>query len=716
MVSFTDLAQMTIAPEILMELQKYTTPTGIADYAALAIIASVSAGYLSRGTLWDKADPHYHLYFERPQLKNGSQSGMNASRETRNIARKLEEAGKNIVIFWGSQSGTAEGFANRLAREISIQWGQECMSADLSDYDPVTISEIPNTKLAIFIVSTYGEGDPADNTADFWSWITKADSISLANLQYAAFGLGNTNYKFYNKVVDVIVEGLKNFGAKALMPVGRANDAEGATEEDFLAWKEDLFMVFKDKLGFERGEANYVPSLKVEEDESLEPIDLHHGEPNNHNDTAKGAAQSSSVRSLSITNSRELFTSSNRNCLHLDVDLGNQPELTYKTGDHLAIWPANPDSEVERLLKILDLSSRRDVPVIIRPVDPTTKITLPTPTSAIALLRYYLEICGPVNRDHVRDLAQFAPTPEAKTYLTQLSQDKDFYAEFINRTHLNLGRLLQLACPGQTWTKIPLSYLVETLPHTRPRYYSISSSSVVSPRKPSITAIISSTPLPGNPNELVHGITSNYLLALSQHANSQPHPHGITYPLNGPSNALEDADGHGKIFAHIRRSKFKLPITAKTPLIMVGAGTGLAPFRAFLSERCQVQKIGKEIGQMILFFGCRDPDEDFIYRDELEAMQSVLGDKLRLITAFSRHEGTPRRYVQDRVSEFGQDVVTLIDEGASFYICGRAAMAREVEKAVGVTMRQAKGWSEEEVNDWSKAVKKKNKWQEDVWG
>ena len=119
---------------------------------------------------------------------------------------------------------------------------------------------------------------------------------------------------------------------------------------------------------------------------------------------------------------------------------------------------------------------------------------------------------------------------------------------------------------------------------------------------------------------------------------------------------------------------------------------------------------------MVLFFGCRNPSEDFIYREELQEMQKTLGDKLRLVTAFSREQSTPRQYVQDRVSEFGDDVAKLIDEGASFYVCGRAGMAREVEKAVGATMKKAKGWSDDEVNSWSKAVKKKNKWQEDVWG
>ena len=712
MASFPPFSQWNTPPALMRELYKYATPTGIADYAALVVIAGISAGYLSRGILWDQPDPYHYLAFDRPQLRYGGQAGVNAKKETRNIAQNLEETGKNIVVFWGSQSGTAEGFAHRLAREISVRWGQESMTADLSDYDPITIAEIPSSKLAIFIVSTYGEGDPSDNTANFWNWLSKASDVSFSNLRYAAFGLGNTNYKFYNRVIDIVVQSLDQFGAKALMPVGKADDAEGTTEEDFMAWKDSLFEVFTGQLGFQEVEAKYVPSLVIQEDESLEPIDLHHGEPNSHIDASKSAARSSAVGTLNILNSRELFTASDRNCLHMDLDLSNQPELTYKTGDHLAIWPGNPDAEVERLLGVLDISSRRDIPLHIKPVDSATKNTIPSPTSAIALFRYNLEICAPVNRDNIRDLAQFAPSPEAKAYLLQLGEDKLAYAEFIKRTHVNLGRLLQLACSDKPWSNLPLSYLVETLPHIRPRFYSISSSSVVSPRKPSITAIISTTPVPDNPNEFVHGVTSNYLLAISQHFQSKIHPHGVTYYLNGPNDALKG----GKVFAHIRRSKFKLPITGKTPLIMVGAGTGLAPFRAFLSERCQVQKIGKEIGQMILFFGCRNPYEDFIYRDELEEMQKTLGDKLRLVTAFSRQEGTPRRYVQDRVSELGEDVVKLITEGASFYVCGRAAMAREVEKVVGATMQKANGWTEDEVNSWYKAVKKKNKWQEDVWG
>ncbi|KAF7594311.1 hypothetical protein BBP40_009711 [Aspergillus hancockii] len=669
-------------PEVLRELSKTLTPTGIADYSALTIFSIAAATYLSRGYLWDRPDPYQHLVFERPQLKNGGAIS-SAAKETRNIAKKLEESNKDIVVFWGSQSGTAEKFANRLAREISLRFGLSAMTADLSDYDPETISEIPESKLVGLLLSTYGEGDPSDNTAEFWDWVnkTKNQPKLLSSIRYFAFGLGNRNYKYYNRVVDVAVDVLDKLGAKSVMPVGKADDAEGATQEDFMAWKESLFAVLK-SLGYQEYEVQYMPTVSVQEDESLEPIDLHNGEP----DGGSLKAQCSPIRPLAISASRELFNSPNRHCLHIDLDLTSQPEFTYKTGDHLAIWPGNPDSEIDRLLQVLGLLSRRSVPISIKSLDSATKIRIPSPTTAATLFRYYLEICGRVNRDNVLGLAQFAPTPDAKAYLQRLGQDKTSYAAFINKNHVNLGRLLQQASP-ETW-KIPLSYLVETLPAMQPRYYSISSSSVISPRKASITVVVSATPVPENGDELIHGLTSNYLLAVSENLRSAAHPEGLTYHLNGPSGCLQG----GKVLVHFRKSKFKLPTLAKCPLIMVGAGTGLAPFRAFIAERRQLQQIGKEVGEMLLIFGCRRPDEDFIYRGELEETTNALGGKLRIVTAYSR-EGK-KQYVQDKIFEVEDDVFRLIDEGANFYICGKAEMAREVEKAVAEVM-SVKGQDED---------------------
>jgi NADPH-ferrihemoprotein reductase len=697
--------------QCLHKISNNFLPTSAADVVALLLFAAVTGGLLLRGSTWDRPDPHYHVYFERPQQQDGLQGSQ--AQVTRNIAQKLEEAEKRLVIFWGSQSGTAERLANQLAKECQARFGLGAIAADLSDYDAGSIALLPQTKLVVFILSTYGEGDPSDNASAFWDWINKPQDISLSSLKYAAFGLGNKNYKYYNRVVDVVMESLNQFGARLLLPVGRADDAKRTTEEDFISWKDNLFSVFRQDLHLEEHAVEYQPIVDIVEDDSLEPIDLHHGEPTHFRDNPKAAAACSPVRALSIKNSRELFSSKDRNCVHLELDLTEQPEIHYKTGDHLAVWPPNPNGEVESILSALGMFEQRDVPISLKSLDTTVKLKVPTPTTTSALFRYYLEICAPLSRDTVLGLAQFAPTSGAQSYVLKLGQNKNVYADFVACTHLTFGRLLSLASPTVPWSKLPLSYVIESLPTIQPRYYSISSSSVISPRRPSITALVSVEVLSGSPAQKIHGLTTNYMLAISQSlTTSQPHPYGVTYDLAGPADALQG----NKVFAHIRKSKFKLPVMSSCPIIMVAAGTGLAPFRAFLAERGKLHSIGKPVGETVLFYGCRHPDQDFIYREELEKMQESLGSTMRVITGFSRVEGQPRTYVQDRVQENGEDVVRLLDAGASFYICGRANMAREVGQRVGDVVRKIRGCGDSEVKEWSEGLKRKGKWSEDVWG
>ncbi|KAL1631784.1 hypothetical protein SLS56_004305 [Neofusicoccum ribis] len=709
------MAQLLSNPafqETLKELSKVARPQSAADLAALGVFVLGSAGYLLRGVTWDKPDPYDHIWYERPQLKNGGT--LNAKKETRNIAQKLDESNKDLVIFWGSQSGTAEGFASRLARECHLRFGLETMAADLSDFDAETIALIPESKLAIFVCSTFGEGDPSDNTAGLWDWLLKSNDVSLKNLRYMAFGLGNSNYKYYNRVIDVTVEALDKFGARPLLPVGKADDAEGGTEEDFMAWKDELFAVFKNELGLEEREIKYEPTLSTTEDESLEPIDLHHGEPVHPRDNPKAAAACSPIKPLTILNSRELFHTKDRNCVHMELDLTDHPEVKYKTGDHLAVWPINPDAEVDRLLAILGLSERRDIPISIKSLDPTVKVKVPTPTTAAALFRYYLEICAPVSRDTILSLSPFAPTAEAKSFLLTLGKDKSAYAAYLTHTHLNLGRLLTLASNSTPWSTLPLPYILETLPHLQPRYYSISSSSVISPRHPSITALVSTTPLPSAPP--IPGLASTYLLAHAHAQSGDPAPHhpnlsaSLRFDLAGPAQALAG----GRLHAHVRKSRFKLPAAGATPLVMAAAGTGLAPFRAFVAERARLAAVGREVGRMLLFFGCRRRGEDDIYAEELGAWERGLGGRLRVVWAVSREEGG--MYVQGRVAEEVGEVLGLLDEGANFYVCGRASMAREVGRVVGEGMGRREGWDEARVKEWSEGIKRRGKWLEDVWG
>lgn len=609
--------------------------------------------------------------------------------------------------------------ANRLSKECHVRYGLQTLCADLCDYDPETIAQLPQSKLAIFIISTYGEGDPSDNTAALWDWLNRRPSdIQLPNLRYMAFGLGNSSYRYYNRVIDVVVEALDNAGAQRLMPVGKADDTQGGTEEDFISWKDELYAHFQEKLGYEERDIPYTPGLKIVEDESLELIDLHLGEPiENRSGPARVVKAYSPIRPLTINESRELYTSPGRNCLHMELDISDQAELRYRTGDHLAIYPVNPDHEIQTLLRSIGLEDRAEKPLLIQALEEGESTKIPSPTTLSALLRHYLEISAPVSRETVGALARFAPSQEAAAFLTALGRDRHGYATYIGQNHITFGRLLSLVAPGAVWKDLPLSYVIEAIPSIQPRYYSISSSSAVSARKVAITVGVDNSPLQGDDTKTVRGVATNYLNALGNSLNgdaNQPQvgPDEPTYALSGPDNALQ---GH-KVYACLRRSAFKLPSLGSTPLVMIGAGTGMAPFRGFILERARLKAVGKPIGRMMLFFGCRNPNQDYLYRDELAETAASLDGMLDIVPAFSRSETHPKTYVQESVSHMKKDVCELLTNGANVYICGRASMAREVGKVVEESMKEHNNWSDAEVRSWAESAKKSNKWLEDVWG
>lgn len=616
---------------------------------------------------------------------------------------------KDLVVFWGSQSGTAEALANRLVRDCRGRFGLDAFAADLSDYDAESIANIPAAKFAIFIMSTYGEGDPSDNATDFVSWLETNKTVQFSKLRYAAFGLGNNNYKFYNRTIDVVVEALDRLGANTLMPVGKSDDSNGGTDEDFTEWKQSLFKLFRKKMGFEERPEQYESTLCVIEDTSLDVIDLNIGEPIKARTSKKGAITISPIQALPVKVVKKLLNTTDRNCLHMELDINEFPELKYKTGDHLAVWPSNPTSEVQRLVNALGLQARTSTPLLINSLDRAVQVKVPSPTTCEALLRYYLEICAPVPREIILGLAKFAPSDSSKATLKELGEDKDAYHELCSRTHVTFGRLLERVSPASgSWSNLPLSFVLESLPTLSPRYYSISSSSIVSPKLISIT-VATSSEAPPTQAAPIPALTTNYLLAIEQNKHHD-RVSGPTYDLSGPNSTLEQG---GKLFAHIRKSKFRLPTLAKHPAVMIASGSGIAPFRGFLAERSRLAAIGREVGKSLLFFGCRSP-EDYLYQDELTEIQGP-NKNVEIVTAFSR--AGEKCYVQDRVRQRDEEVARLLlEENAYFYICGSAAMARDVAVTLGECLRSRKGWSESELREWSESMRKCHRWQEDVWG
>lgn len=134
--------------------------------------------------------------------------------------------------------------------------------------------------------------------------------------------------------------------------------------------------------------------------------------------------------------------------------------------------------------------------------------------------------------------------------------------------------------------------------------------------------------------------------------------------------------------AVIRETKaaFRLPDDPARPVIMIGPGTGLAPFRGFIGERRALKKAGRALGSALLYFGCRRADHDFLYRDELEAAEREGLVSLRV--AFSRGEGE-RCYVQDLIRRDGPEIWRQLSAGAHVYVCGDGArMEPDVKRAL----------------------------------
>lgn len=172
-----------------------------------------------------------------------------------------------MIFFYGSQTGTAEDYASRLAKECSQKYGVSSMAADIEQYDLSYLDQVPDDCLVFFVMATYGEGEPTDNAVDFWDLVSddqpqfsndNGDSASLSNLRYVAFGLGNKTYEHYNEVIRKVDKRLLEMGAKRIGERGEGDD-DGSLEEDFLAWQEDMWPAFCEALGVDENSAQSGP-------------------------------------------------------------------------------------------------------------------------------------------------------------------------------------------------------------------------------------------------------------------------------------------------------------------------------------------------------------------------------------------------------------------------------------------------------------------------
>ncbi len=517
-----------------------------------------------------------------------------------------------LLVLHGGNSGSSEAFARTLASR-SADYGYDPTLASLDAF----AGRLPSEGAVIIITASY-EGLPPDNARRFMSWLVGLAPCSLEGVRYAVFGCGNRQWaRTYQAVPTQADDGLRAAGATRVRARGET-DASGDFTGGFEAWCDGLWPDLAAALGKQPPAAAIRTTLDVD---VLPP-------------TRQALLGQPDLQAGSVLENRELvdMTSSiGRSKRHLGIRL--PAGMTFRAGDYLAVLPHNPALAVARALRVFGLPA--DTQVMVRGA---TSLPANRQSSLAEILGAYVELGQPATRRQVEELAAIAPCAAERAALLALAEPEAYEAE-VAAKRVSLLDLLD----RHPATRPSLGQFLSWLPPTRIRQYSISSSPLVQATECSLTvAVLDEPALSGEARH--RGVATTYLAQLA------------------PGDVITVA-------VRPARTGFHLPPPA-TPIVMVCAGSGIAPFRGFLQERSMLLAKGEALGSALLFFGCMHPDVDWLYRDELLAWQTQAVVDLRM--AFSRERPDLRCRVQDRLWRDRREVAETFAQGAYVYVCGRA--------------------------------------------
>ncbi|XP_054022946.1 NADPH--cytochrome P450 reductase [Dryobates pubescens] len=615
---------------------------------------------------------------------------------------KMKKTGRNIVVFYGSQTGTAEEFANRLAKDAH-RYGMRGMAADPEEYDLADLSRLSeiDKSLAVFCMATYGEGDPTDNAQDFYDWLQEADA-DLSGLRFAVFGLGNKTYEHFNAMGKYVDKRLEELGAQRIFDLGLGDD-DGNLEEDFITWREQFWPAVCEHFGVEAtGEESSIRQYELVVQSAAGAGRVYTGEMGRLKsyENQKPPFDAKNPFLALVTENRKLNEGGERHLMHLELDISNS-KIRYESGDHVAVYPANDSSLVNQIGEIL--GTDLDIIMSLNNLDEESnkKHPFPCPTSYRTALTYYLDITNPPRTNVLYELAQYASDAGEQERLRRMAsssaEGKALYLSWVVEARRNILAILQ----DMPSLHPPIDHLCELLPRLQARYYSIASSSKVHPNSIHICAV--AVEYETKTGRLNRGVATTWL------KNKVPRESGSSslVPRESGSSSL--------VPMYVRKSQFRLPFKPSTAVIMVGPGTGIAPFIGFIQERAWLKQQGKEVGETVLYYGCRHERQDYLYRQELARFQQE-GVLTQLHVAFSRDQAE-KVYVQHLLKKNKESIWKLLNEdNAHIYVCGDARnMARDVQNTFCEIVAQLGSLSQPQAVDYVKKLMTKGRYSQDVW-
>lgn len=539
-----------------------------------------------------------------------------------------EEMEKKVpmAVLYGSNTGSSEAFAQRIASAAASNG----FNARIATLDAAT-GHLPTIGPTVIITASF-EGEPADNAGRFVQDLTTMNGTPLEGVSYAVFGCGNRDWALtYQRIPKLIDEKMEAAGAKRLLERGEGDAAGAEFFDSFDAWEVKLWETLST---IYNTTATNRPT-EEELDVKLCGTGMERAISLRQPDAALGK----------VVENRILTSNAEQEKRHIEFEL---PEnMTYNAGDYLAILPTNPPASVRRVFARYKLSEEAMITI-----NASGATTLPTgrPVELKQVLSGYVELSQPASKRNLETLIEAADEAVKPELRAMASAYKDTVVD-------KRISVLDILCKYPT-LPISLGSFLAMLPAMRVRQYSISSSPLWNPRHVTLTVSVVNSPAISGTGEIFQGVASNFL------ANLRP---GDLVQLMIRQSA----------------TTFSLPVDPSVPIVLFCAGTGLAPMRGFIQERAmQIQSGRKDIGKILLFFGCRDPGKDYLYFETDLGKWIELG-VVDVRPAFSRapEKSEGCRYVQDRIVRDGDEVRKYFREKAKFFTCGGTAVAAGIREA-----------------------------------
>ncbi|XP_073533292.1 nitric oxide synthase 3 isoform X1 [Phyllobates terribilis] len=692
-----------------------------------------------------QADPWKH------HIWKGSQSTITRKRTFKEVANAVKFSAKlmgqamarrvKATILYATETGRSETYAQKLCNIFTYAFDPKVICMD--QYDTV---DLVHETLVLVVTSTFGNGDPPENGEGFArelmemtspniaalqpeqqkSYKTRFNSVSqtdqlvaswkkkrkqssntdsagpLGTLRFSVFGLGSRAYPHFCAFGHAVDTRLEELGGERILEIGEGDELCGQ-EDSFRAWAKAVFKAACD-------------TFCVGDDTDLNIPDFFQAKGSWQRSMYRMSIQASSpdlVTGLSQVHRRKVYEAtliskenlqsekSSRSTILIKLNTEGQDELRYSPGDHLGVFPCNREDLVQALLERVEDPPPANDTVQVETMDKDSSRRLGTgrkatwvsdtripPCTLRQALTNYLDITTPPTPQLLQLLSVLCEDPEERQRLETLSQDARQYEEWKWYRCPTLVEVLE-EFPSIC---VPSSLLLTQLPLLQQRYYSISSSMEVYPDQIHLTVAVVLYHTQENKGPLHYGVCSTWLDQLTPGA---PVP---CFVRGAPS--------------------FHLPSDITAPCILVGPGTGIAPFRGFWQQRLyDFENKGLVPGEMTLVFGSRCPELDHIYKDETYDAQKR-GALSQIYTAFSRQPDCPKTYVQHilRMQLACHVYEVLRHSNGHMYICGDVTMATDVLQTVQLILVSQGDMSIVEAGDYIGELRDQNRYHEDIFG